>query len=631
MNSYPVFRTRLLTLASLLAIAAFTLFARPYEGLQHDGVLYLGQVLLHSRVPTLRLDTFFAGGSQDSYSVYSYLMLPLYTHLGMLPTHIGVLLVGWLASLGAVLALLWRFQPGGSLPYWGMVAFAVMSPVYGGTYVIGYSEPFVTARTLVEPTLLWSLVALLDGRRLLSASLLIFAALLHPLLTLPVMGICWLYAVQTNHRWLWLLTVVPLAILAALAGVAPWDGLIKTYDPYWWAMVHNANRMVELAEWTISERLRVVLDVAILVWCSRLHPEAGWKRLLLAVAVVTTVAIILTGVGTDLLQVVLLTQLQLWRAHWVAHLLAMTLAPWLAVQLYRCGGFWQASAVAMALAVLNSHTNQIHGGVTIALWALVSLCAWRLPNVSTTVVRFASGVMVLCMLALSFIHVAIYVEQWSWTFPLTAVTDGIAKIASSPLVAFALFAGLMFMVRRGPLGSAAAVGFGALLLVVAGLAWDQRPDLARAVESEAATPHPFATYIPPEAQVYWPNQLIPVWSMLERPSHYASQQGAGLLFNRGTAVMFGPRKEMYRRIKADYDNCHAGGLMLKSRSAWFGCEMPSLDRLTDLCNQVDAPEFLVLAGRVSAAPLASWQPPSYRNAPQAYNLYACSQLKTASG
>jgi hypothetical protein len=619
-------KSRPRALAALLAITAWMLSAHPYEGVWHDAVLYMGQALMHSRVPVLGEDTFFAGGSQDRYSIYASVIAPLYEHLGRFATHIGVLLTGWLFMMGAVLALLRRFDPTGRLPQWGLLSFAVMSPFYGGIAVISYGEPFVTARNFSEPLLLWSLVALLDGRRLAAFALQLLAALLHPLMTLPVMAVGWGYLVQTDRRWLWLLMVIPAVLLAALADIAPWSGLAKVYDPYWWALVESSNPMVMLSSWSTTEKLRVLLDVAVLLATSLLRPVDAWTRLIRAVAVITTAFVGLTALGTDVWHSVLLTQLQLWRAHWVAHLLAMTLAPWLTVRLWCLGRLWPASACALALALLHGHFGLDHGIASLSLWALLSLAAWRVHEPSRAIVWLACGSTLLCLLGMSAWQLWDYLGQLAWISPETVWSGAFGKVSANPVVAAGGFAALMYIAARGRPGALAALG---LLLFGSLATWDQRPDLARAVESPHASNHPFAAHLPTHAKVYWPNQLAPVWGLLERPSHYASQQGAGLLFNRNTALIFGPHKEMYRLIKSDRESCRAGAFLAKDRASWLSCDMPSPQRLVTLCGQRDAPDFLVLPGRLTAEPLANWQPPARRNLPQTYALYACSQLRAA--
>lgn len=619
--------SRLPRIAALLPIAAWMLLAHPYQGLRHDGILYFGQVLLNSRVPALSQDIFFVGGSQDSYSIYSRLMVPLYEHLGLLATHVGVLLTGWLLMAGAVLALLRRLEPGGSLALWGLLAFAVMSPVYGGTWVFSYGENFVTARNFAEPALLWSLVALLAGRWRITVTLQVLAALFHPLMTLPVMAMSWCYLAESDRRWLWLLAGIPAVLLAGLAGMPPWDGLLKTYDPYWWALVETGNRQVVLANWTLQDQLTVVLDVAVLLAVCRLRPADHWTWLLRAVVVITVAFMAVTALAVDGLQSVLMTQLQLWRAHWVAHLLAMALAPWLLARLWRLDGFWPASACALALALLNSHTGMEHGLSALALWAVTSLAALRVREVSRALLWLTCGGILLCVLGLSVYQLHTVLEQLAWQSPRTVWSDGLFEVAAFPTVAAATFAALLFIAGKRRTGAWAATGLSALLLLATLRHWDQRSDLARAIESPPPSAHPFAAHLPAHATVYWPEQLLPVWGLLERPSHYAAPQGAGVLFNRHTGLIFGPRKEMYRLINEDRRHCQTGALLSRSQVNWQRCEMPARDRLATLCSHPDAPGFLVLRSRLAEHPLATWRPPEHRDTPQTYHLYACTQLK----
>ncbi|RZJ07567.1 MAG: hypothetical protein EOP39_16040 [Rubrivivax sp.] len=622
--------SRLPLLAALFAIAAFMLLAHPYEGVRHDGVLYLGQALLHSLVPGLAQDVFFSGGSQDRYSIYSQLMVPLYQHLGVQATHVTVLIAGWVGMLGAVWGLLRRLEPAGWPPLWGTFAVAVMSSVYGGNWVFGYAENFVTARSFAEPLLLWSLLALLTGRRGAAVALQVAAALFHPLMTLPVIAVAWCFLAEKDRRWLWLLAAVPAALLAGALGLPPWDGLFKTYDPYWWALVETGNRQVLLGNWTLSDQLNLALDVAVLLAVCRLRPLDDGTRLLYAAVVITVTFVGLAALGADGLGSVLLTQLQLWRAHWVSHLLAMALAPWLLARLWQRGGLWPASACALALALLNAHIGMEHAPAALALWALVSLAAWRAPSVSRATVGLACGGIALTALGLSLYQVHDMFRQLAWQTPATMLGDGFYRLAAFPTVAACGFAALLTIAAGGPLRKGLALGLSLALLGFTLAHWDQRTDLVRAVESAPRDAHPFARFMPASATVYWPDKLLPVWSLLRHPSHYAAQQGAGVLFNRDTGLVFGPRKELYRRIDEDREHCQIGASIARDMAAKRACEMPTTDRLTTLCSQPDAPDFLVLRGALGQAPLATWQPPAHRDPPQTFNLHACSQLITPS-
>lgn len=612
----------------LLAISAWMLLAHPYEGVRHDGTLYFGQSLLHSRVPVLAHDVFFSGGSQDRYSVFAHLMGPLYAVAGQTATHMAVLLTGWLLMGAAVFALLTRFEPSGAARWWGLLAFAVMSPIYGGGWVFGYTEAFVTARNFAEPLLLWSLVALLSGRRLTATGLQVLAALFHPLMSLPVMAVSWGCLVQTDRRWLWLLAAVPAVLLAGAADVQPWNGLLKTYDPYWWALVSTSNHQVLLSTWKLEDLLTVVLDLAVLISVDRLRATDAWTRLLLAIVGATIGLMALAALGADILHSVLLTQLQLWRVHWIAHLVAMALAPWLAYRLWAMAGLWRVSACALGLALLNSHIGTDHGLAALLLWAFASLAAWQIKGISQTTTRLACAAVLFCMLALSAYQLDSLLTQQAWQQPTADWSADVVVFASFPSVAMLGFGGLMFLAGKPRIGVWIAPATGALLLCASWASWDQRPDMAVAVESRALLPHPFAEHLPPLASIYWPNQLAPVWGLLERPSHYDKQQGAGLLFNRDTALIFGPRQETYRLINEDHERCRNGSMLNKDREGLLRCDMPSQDRLLTLCQQPDRPDYLVLPGRLPMEPLATWQPPARRDPPQTFALYACTQLKT---
>jgi hypothetical protein len=622
--------SRLYTLALMLAALAFMLLGHPYEGVYHDGVLYFGQALLNAGAPALNHDVFFVGGSQDRYSIYGPLMAALYEHLGRPLTQVGVLLTSWLLMLGAVFALLRRFEPNGSIWLWGGLAFAVLSPIYGGCWILAYTETFVTARSVAEPPLLWSLVALLSGRVRLAMALQLLAALFHPLLSLPVMALTWCFLASKDRRWLWLLAVIPAVLGAAAAGIPPWDGLLKTYPPYWGALVQTANQLVQLGNWPLRDHLIVLQDLIILLAVIRLRPADDCTRLLWAVIFATVALMGLTALGADLLHSILLTQLQLWRVHLVSHLLAMALVPWLALRLWQRGGLWPVSVCALALTLTNAHIGTNHGVATLSLWALTSLIAWRVQSVAQAVRVLACCCILACALMLSADQLIGAMQQMTWQSPKAGWGDRFAKLAAFPALALIGFALLWQLAGKARWGAPAAFGLSVLLLGTAAWNWDRRTDLARAIDEAPTAPtHPFVAHLPVNATVYWPTELAAVWGLLERASHYSQPQGAGLLFNRDTALVFGARKEMYLRINEDREQCKAGSLITRDLSSYRACDVPAIERLTTLCGQPAAPDFIVLRNQLAAKPLSTWHLPAHREPPQTYALYACTQFKPA--
>lgn len=609
----------------LLAIAGWMLAAHPYWGLWHDGTLYFGQVLRHSRVPQLAQDLFFASGSQDRYSVYAHVVKPLYALVGQPVAHMAGVLCSWTLMGGGVLALLRALQPWPLASLWGLLAFAVCAPIYGGGWVFGYAEQFLTARSFAEPLLLWSLVALLRQRMALTAALLAAALAFHPLQTLPVLVVIWCYLVQAERRWLWALALLPLVAAGGAAGIPPWDGLLRRYDPYWWSLVDAVNTQVLPMNWSAMDAVTVVLDLAVIAAVARLRPPDPLARLLHAVTLATLLLFGACLVLVDGLHLVLATQLQLWRVHWIAHLLAIILAPWLVVQLWKRGGLWPASACALVLALLNSHIGSPHGVGAVLPWVAVSALALTVRHVSPTTSRLVCASIAVGVALLSAARLATVLELQSWQFP-EAGWGGLFLLASSfPTIAMPAFAGLLALQQRGRTGMAMAAALSALLLLTVVMQWDQRSDLARATEA-ASHPPPLAARIPVDATVYWPGALAPVWGLLERSSHFAPQQGSGMLFHRHNALAFGERRETYRGISEDYAQCRNGAMMAKDLKALNDCEMPARHRLETLCRAPDHPGFLLLPERLRPAPLDSWQIPVNRQPPQHRFLYACSQL-----
>jgi hypothetical protein len=607
-------------LTSALLALALTLLSRGYEGIRHDGTLYLGQLLLRRGVHELASDPFFLGGSQDSYSLFSLLLNPVASGRGWaFPL---VVLACIAATSFALLALVRKMCGSALLSVFGLVAVMCASPLYGGMHLFGYAEAFLTARTVAEPLVLMSLLPLTTSRFLPALGLQLAAAAFHPLMALPALVMSWLLASARDRRWLWLLALPAAAVGTAATGRVPWSHwLLQTYDADWWTLVSQANAQVVTGNWTLPDWLTVATDMAAVATAASRLREPGPRRLVWALFATATGLMLFAVVAIDVLHWVLPTQLQLWRVLWLVHLFSLALAPWLVWQRWSEGGIARLAAALVVLALVSSHVASAYGAPLLVGWLLCEWGSRRGWVLSASLVRFGVAACALAVLVLSAAHVQLALERLHWhPLPFMGVA-ALACVLTEPAIALALTGVVALGSQRGAFAAALAWAGSLTLLVVAAACWDQRDALAKAVEEPPAE-RPFRFLIPENASVFWPDHLAATWGLLHRVSHYERQQGAGILFNRATAEIIGPRREAYRLIRQDKEGCEAGAWMNRgSARDLAACQTPATFRLRELCASNERPDFMIFETPTGVPALATWNLGEQR-----FDLYRCSQF-----
>lgn len=603
---------------------ALLLLARPYEGIDRDDVLYLGQVLQATSAPQLSADLFFAGGSQNDYSLYARLLGPLYATAGVAATHLGLLIACWLASLAGLLR--WQARLGIDDPrarWLGLACLAVASPFYGGLRKFGLLEPFLTARTLAEPLLIASLALLATERLRAALALQVAAAAVHPLMALPALLLTWLLASWRDRRWWALALAAPLLLALAGLGLAP-ARLVERYDEAWWQLVATSNAQVLLSQWTLADWTTAATDAVVVALAALMLPAASGRRMLLALLAATGLLLAVNLIGTDGLHAVFITQLQPWRGLWLLHLASLLLTPWLLWQTARQGGLWRWSAASLALAQLSSHTGSPYGLPLLAIWALCHLGARRGATATPALARLAVTAAALGAVALCAADALARLQRLHWYPTVSVALDSFSRLATEPLITAAGTGLLLWVAHRHAAGRWAAGLLGLALLGFAASHWDRRDALARAVETPPAE-HAFADAIPLGASVYWPEHLAVVWGLLQRTSHFDAQQGAGLLFNRATAERFAQRQAVYADLTEAREQCRTGVALSRGSAADLAaCDTPTAARIATLCQAAQRPDFLVFAQPLGPPPLRRWA-----IGDDAYHLYACTQFAPA--
>lgn len=613
-----------------IALLAFWLISRPYRGVRHDAMLYLGQVLRRLMPDRFANDLFLQVASQEKYSLFSPLMAPIVGRLG-----IGGAELVLLACCNVLFMLaVWKMSEGWfdrPLRWVMMMCVTVLPHTYGGLGEFSYAEPFFTARSLAEPLALFALWQLLRGRTAVAIVLAILGALFHPLVGLPVLVIGWIVLVMRRREWAWigLLLVVP-GVLAAL-GVPPFDGLLRHFDAPWMSVVARLDSQAFAGAQSSLDWSPLAFDALVLLLLLRSTriPE-GLRQLakstLLAVVVLTIVWVI----GADVLHNVLLTQLQLWRVYWPMHLLACMTLPLVAVDYWKGDKVGRWCAAALGLAAVAVASNWGTGWVCI-LWALAALSVhhWR-ARVSDRMILFAVAASFLAMAGIT-AKVAFLTLQAVRAVPDNYGDAGpVLVLLGLPFVAGALIVGLAWMLSKDGRWRAAA-----LVAAVAGVAfgssmWDQRSDWQRRLEASLqAGPPAFDAQVPPGASVYWDQTLITPWLLAQRGSFFNHDQGAGVLFDRATALEFARRESLVEGIAIQREICMKINELTSTPSAPKPVCSPSLELVADICHDAQHPDFLVFADPLAIPALADWREGPVRGGKpgKSFYLYSCATLR----
>lgn len=612
-----------------IAVVAVLLFVwtHPYNGIRHDGMLYVAQALKHVDPAVFDGDLFFKYGSQDSFSLFGRAYAFAVVAFGVAWSSLVGVLIGQILFVVAVGLLVWRVLPEDSRAL-ACCILAVTAGTYGSLSLIHFAEPFLTARTYAEVLVIFGL-ALMARRQLVAAAVVCAAAaLLHPLMALAGILLCWALAVQRHHGWLWLLALgIPAFVLGHL-GVAPFDRAFLFYDAEWRQLVDRHN-FVFMTSWPLASCLALVADLALLGALALHQRDAHFSTLLKALFVI---AILCAGgalLGSDVLSNVLITSLQLWRVQWLVHLVALV---FLAPELLRASrGTRQEQLAAVLLAYAVLFQDLITGSLAM-LMGLVLLYVgaprgWHLS-------RFTLWVSAACLVLAAgynwWTQAGLTIRMGEYLTGVTAidVTDKarifLQQAPVGPLLVGLVAIGLIRGIRHSQIAVGAIL---AGLLAFTGANWDRRPEIARIVENTPVQgPHVFSSIVPPDAEVYWQGDALAPWLLMHRRSYASGVQAAGLVFNRGTALELDRRRDVTSAFDMQREIC---GLLNALRDDKGSCE-PDVSGLELTCEADPLLGYIVMPTKLEGWVLASWTPggtnAQRENGMKTYYLYSCAQF-----
>src|SRR5687768_8565425 len=375
-------------------VAACFALTRPYLGIVHDGILYAAQALARADAAIFRDDVYFRWGSQDRYTLFSPLFAWLVARLGLGPAHLALAASALCLFLAASFAAVRALVPAGLRGY-AMLLIAVSAGQYGPPPIFRMAEPFVSPRPPAEAAPLLALALLFTGRRGWALALLAACALLHPLVALAGLVYWWIHALLAGGSRPWLLAMAVIPLGAAAAGLGPFGQLFAVFDAQWLEVVFEINRHLFVTRWTLFDWSRVAFDLAVLFAAVRLSD--GTARAAFGAALLATVAVLAaTLVGADLLHNVLITNLQPWRALWIAHWLALAGLPIVALRLWNEGPAMRlvAGLLLFGFATRGHPTSFAAALLALALFAGRSRLALRPALVRAVLALLAAGALV---------------------------------------------------------------------------------------------------------------------------------------------------------------------------------------------------------------------------------------------
>jgi hypothetical protein len=197
-----------------------------------------------------------------------------------------------------------------------------------------------------------------------------------------------------------------------------------------------------------------------------------------------------------------------------------------------------------------------------------------------------------------------------------------------PILTLPLAMGLLAAWVRGGAVRTSAVALASGLLLLGMATWDQRTPWERHVESAEPGSHPFAKLIPPGAEVYWHEDVLATWLLLQRPQFISLSQVSGLLFNRNTAYVGTTRLPYLFALDTAGQACSSLSRMGADTRLLSMCRLPR-EAFLGMCRaEPTHPDFLVARVDFGTGVVARWRfDPNDGSVPVDYLLYDCAKIR----
>jgi hypothetical protein len=545
-------------LTLLAALLAANALALPYAGFAHDSRLYAVQTAERLEPGTFDGDLFLRYGSQDRYTVFTPLMVPLAGVLGLRLSFFCVYLASKALFLWGALRLVFALVPDRRAAVLGLLLLSVMPLPFGGNDIFHLNESFLTPRLAACGLVFLGLERALAGRTVAALLWLAGAFLLHPLMAaggLLTFGLHWLATRLTRRQFAGVVGAACLLALGCLCCEPLAARLFGRIDGDWREVLLDVCFFIQPGCWSVGDWARIVWAAVVLVATVRRAAEPA-RTFLLAVFLAALAGLLgsLAAVRTDYL---LLLQTSPYRTVWLMEFLAGPLSLAWAFALWRRG---TSAARALGLAVVLLATcDWSHDAVPalVPFLAVLALGAvgWRglgrAPRRPDWLGRSALAGFLVTAAFVAIYNVAFFAIALRMppTFhldihPAQVLTAAPGVLYKLPLLAAVAWGACLLLARLGT-GWRFRIACLTLWLAYQGAVaaaghwpWYGEHFTARHASRQfvADTLRARAAAAGRPVTVYWASDVRDVWFEARADSYFNVVQLSGCGFNRGTAL-----------------------------------------------------------------------------------------------
>ena len=572
-----------------LAALGLFLLSRPYQGVRHDGRLYVGDALAKLDPGGVGKDLIFAHDGQFGFSLYTPMLSRLIAALGLSGAALAIVavtLILWFVAAVLLVERLLADRP--PAVRWAALVFLVALPsLYGPMNVIGFAEPYQTPRGLAEAAGLVGMATYLSGRRLLGLLACVPGMLFHPIMGLCSAAVIVLAMCLEDRRWLWAgLAAVAVVAAAGLAHLPLAGRLFVVVDPAWRAVVEARGPILFPTLWPIESWSRLVAHACVLAAGAFVLTGAP-RRLALGALIAGLVGVAAATILGDRFSLLLFLQVQTWRMLQPMAVLAAACLGLLAFELPRRGPagllglallaagwmFRDIGDLSLAVAPVGLMFVLLGQRMRFSRPALVSVAAVGL----LTVAALSYGALRSLALARTLARMP---EAWPFSQDFVWSSD-----LPGLLIALAVGAGLARGWKGPPpgvrLATLAAIGLLSVFL------WDDRPDFVRH-RDQGRDPALVALTASRPGEILWQVGDVEPWQLAGRPSWSSKMQSSGVVFSRPLALELWSRAARLEAAGLAGRDWIRGLTIAPQRPP-----APTLAKVRAFCAATDAPAWIV--------------------------------------